>query len=151
MVPAGLIWKLNELRTSGWRQWALEALKMGTEWGQFSALYAGGEKFVAGVRAHDDKLNSYVACGICSATSRAKEGLPAMAQGFVTGFAFVYVLELLGEILSENGNGPHGKEAIEGVVGQTVRARGASSMVGSRPVPSALRKYTSSSLPKKRF
>ena len=75
----------------------------------------------------DDKLNQYIACGLCSAVSRVKEGYPAMAQGFVTGFAFVYVLEKLSSTIESSaatetatgagaGASSSGRQAIEGAV-----------------------------------
>ena len=40
MTPAGLIWKFSALRSNGPKAWAVEALKMGVEWGSFSASYS---------------------------------------------------------------------------------------------------------------
>jgi hypothetical protein len=71
----------------------VQGAMMGVEWGGFSASYSGSDMFFARIRGVEDEWNSYIACGICSAASRFKEGNMAMAQGFATGFAFVYVLE----------------------------------------------------------
>jgi hypothetical protein len=118
MVPAGLIWKLGVFKASGFSPWLTEGLKMGTEWGAFSASYSGADAFFANIRGVDDKYNSYIACGVCSAASRFKEGFPAMAQGFATGFAFVYVLEQLTGSMGENSEVNPNKSTIEGAIGR---------------------------------
>jgi hypothetical protein len=147
MIPAGLIWKFSALRSNGAKAWGLEALKMGVEWGSFSASYSGGEQFFARIRGLDDKINSYIACGICSAISRVKEGYPAMTQGFVTGFAFVYVLEQLTESMAKKaaeaeGAAPPttGRQALEGAVASKGTSAGLAGRSSSARVPIRARK-----------
>jgi hypothetical protein len=49
--------------------------------------------FAERIRGVDDKWNAYFGSGMASAIMRAKEGPWAMTQGFVSGFAIVYVFE----------------------------------------------------------
>ena len=88
---------------------------MGIDWGVFSAVYTGGETFIHRIRNTDDKFNQYISCGICSAITRVNEGPPAMATGFVTGFAFVYVLEVLTDLVVIF-EGNDGRETLEGTL-----------------------------------
>ena len=44
VIPGGLIWKIGDLRTLGWKVWLMGAVKMGTEWGSISALFSVGIK-----------------------------------------------------------------------------------------------------------
>ena len=62
MTPAMLVWKLADLHVNGPRVWAEQALRMGFDWGIFSAVYTGGETFVQRVRNTDDKFNQYISC-----------------------------------------------------------------------------------------
>jgi hypothetical protein len=148
MIPGGLVWKFAVLRSNGVKAWGLEALKMGVEWGSFSASYSGGEQFFARIRGLDDKINSYIACGICSAISRVKEGYPAMTQGFVTGFAFVYVLEQLTESMAKKaaeteGLAPPtagGRQALEGAVASKSTSAGLTGRSSPARVPVRARK-----------
>jgi hypothetical protein len=153
--PAFAVWKFGLLLTHGWKHWLGEAMKTALEWGVFSATYSGGERFVTRIRAVDDKFNQYIACGICSGLHRASEGLPAVAHGFVTGFAFVYVLEHLTNRLAEQdggvdaqGNskssGGHGRSALEG----TLAASGRSRMKSAPMKGSVLSKVTAPMVPK---
>ena len=40
VVPIGLIWKIGDLRSLGWKVWVKGAVKMGSEWGSFSAIFS---------------------------------------------------------------------------------------------------------------
>ena len=49
VIPIGLIWKIKDLWTFGWKAWGMEAIKMGMEWGYVSALWSGNEKFFSSI------------------------------------------------------------------------------------------------------
>lgn len=93
LIPVGLVMKVGLFREG--KVWLTEGSKMGIEWGQVSALYAFGEKFTERVRAVEDRWNSYIGSGICSAFMRCKEGRLGMAQGFIAGVALMYTLDRL--------------------------------------------------------
>ena len=93
LIPLGLVLKIG-LVSQG-KTWLKEGSKLGIEWGQVSALYAFGEKLTEKVRAVEDRWNSYIGSGICSAFMRYKEGRLSMAQGFIAGVALMYTLDRL--------------------------------------------------------
>lgn len=138
--PAFAVWNLGLLMTHGWKYWLSDALKTGIEWGLFGATYSGGERFFTRIRGVDDKLNQYIACGICSGLHRASEGVPSIAQGFVTGFSFVCVLEYLmnrlaeDDVVQESSSSGSGRSALEG----TLAARGRSRLRNAVPIKNTI-------------
>eukprot|EP01039_Chlorochromonas_danica_P007760 gene7760-8571_t len=92
LIPIGLLLNVQLIR-SNVVEWLRKGAAVGVEWSKIGAVFVGGEILCQKLRACDDRLNVYVGSGLSSAVLRIEEGPFGMLQGFLVGYAFMYVID----------------------------------------------------------
>ena len=90
-VLLGLLLNVNMIKEP--KLWMKKGVHTGLDWAAIGAYFVAGETFSAKVRNVDDRLNAYIGSGFSSAMLRVKQGPYGIAQGFVVGYAFMYVID----------------------------------------------------------
>eukprot|EP01031_Cornospumella_fuschlensis_P035292 gene35292-42760_t len=92
LVPIGLLLNVQVLPL-GWKVWLQKGGAVGLDWSKIGAIYVGGEVLSEKLRNVSDRVNVYIGSGLSTAALRVGEGPGGMLQGFVAGYAFMYVLD----------------------------------------------------------
>eukprot|EP01041_Mallomonas_annulata_P011919 gene11919-24967_t len=92
MTPVGLV--MNFPPKAGFKTWMSKGTGLADNWARISTLYAGAEILLEGLRAKEDRLNSYIASGLTSAFVQRQEGPMGALKGFVFGYGIVYLMDL---------------------------------------------------------
>ncbi|RYG96564.1 hypothetical protein EON65_54205, partial [archaeon] len=92
LVPIGLLLNVQVLPL-GWKAWVQKGGAVGLDWSKIGAIYVGGEVLSEKLRNVSDRVNVYIGSGLSTAALRINEGPAGMLQGFVAGYAFMYVLD----------------------------------------------------------
>lgn len=87
----GLLLNVNMIKDP--KVWMKKGVYTGLDWAAIGAYFVAGETFCAKIRNVDDRLNSYIGSGVSAAMLRMKEGPYGIAQGFIVGYAFMYVID----------------------------------------------------------
>ena len=100
ITPVGLLMNIKQITTP--KIWLNSAFGMGKNWSKVSMIFSGGEVFIEKIRMKTDRQNSYIGSGLGSAFLATAEGPVAMMNGFLVGYAFMYMFDRMSSSSSES-------------------------------------------------